>query len=107
MYSFLDSERIYNRMDELRKEKNMSIYELAKRANVSCAAIYKWRDRKSTPSMYLLECICYALNVSYDVLLGKAEAKIASPPPSIGQNAELLGLFNSLRSDQKDRKSVV
>lgn len=64
-----ESVAIYNRVDRLRLEKKWTIYELAKQANISVNALYRWRDKKSSPSLYLLENLAEAFKVSLPYLL--------------------------------------
>lgn len=64
---------IYERVDKLRKEKQWTIYTLAKKATVSVSSIYRWRDKKSSPTLYLLECLAEALGVSITVILFDVE----------------------------------
>ena len=47
----------------------MSLYAVAKKAGCSSEALYKWRDRKTSPSSYLLESISYALDLNIIDLL--------------------------------------
>ena len=63
IYDYLDSERIYSEVDNLRIERGLTIYALAKRAGVCPGSIYKWRDNKSTPTPFLLESICEVLEI--------------------------------------------
>lgn len=43
---------------------------MAKEAGVSYSTIYKWRDNKSSPSLYLIESLCDVLEVHpSDVLI--------------------------------------
>lgn len=63
LYEVLSSEAIYRKVDELRKEKNWTLYRLAKEANLSRSAIYNWRDNKSQPTLYLLECLSEAFKI--------------------------------------------
>lgn len=69
IYEFLDSKTLFDRFDKIRKEHGLSFYAIAKNGGFSCEALYKWRDRLSSPSLYLLESICYALNIKLIDLL--------------------------------------
>lgn len=83
----LNSEAIYRKVDDLSKKKNWSLYRLAKEANLSRSAIYNWRDNKSQPTLYLLECVSEAfkipiINLLFDnntlAALGKEEHELLS-----------------------------
>ena len=69
MREVFESSAIYNRVDKLRLEKNWTIYELAKKANISVNSLYRWRDKKSSPTLYLLENLAEAFGVSLLYLL--------------------------------------
>lgn len=69
MREFLKSGVIFDRMEKLRKEQDLTLYALAKKANVSVNALYHWRDYKSSPTLYLLECLADALNVALECLI--------------------------------------
>ena len=69
MRETFESTAIYNRVEKLRLEKKWTIYELAKHANISVNSLYRWRDKKSSPSLYLLENLAEAFQVSLLYLL--------------------------------------
>ena len=101
MLNFLDNKEIYEKVDALRLEKGWSIYELAKRADVSSTAIYNWRDRLSSPSLFLLNAVCSALGVTViDFLLDGDE-----PMALTDEQKELIRLWNTLSAEQK--KSIL
>lgn len=64
MIDVLDSVAIFEKADKLRLERGWSYYELATKANVSYSAIYNWRYRKSSPTLYLLESVCQAYGIT-------------------------------------------
>lgn len=93
----LSSEAIYNKVDEMRREKKWSLYRLAKESNLSRSAIYNWRDNKSQPTLYLLECVSEAFKIPVITLLFDSETLTA-----IGQNeGELLNDWYALNIEQK------
>lgn len=69
VWETFESSAIYNRVEKLRLEKKWTIYELAKHANISVNSLYRWRDKKSSPSLYLLENLAEAFQVSLLYLL--------------------------------------
>ena len=69
IYELLQSNDIYVRFNKIRIQKGFSLYAIAKKAGFTSEALYKWRDRKTTPSLYLLESICYALDIQIVDLL--------------------------------------
>lgn len=73
MHESFPSEEIYKRVERLRKERCWSLYMLAKKAGVSVNSLYHWRDKKSSPTVYLLAALAEAFNVSIARLLMDAE----------------------------------
>lgn len=94
----MDSENIYNKLDTIRQNKNLSIYSLAKKAGVSCASVYKWRDRKSSPSLYLIESLCEVLNIHIVNLFVKDEDLAYLQE----DEKQLFNEWKVLRKDQKE-----
>ena len=62
-----------NRISELRKKKNWSQEELAKRLLVSSRAIGKWESGESEPSFSNLNALADVFEVSVDSLLERSE----------------------------------
>lgn len=60
---------IFERVEKLRAEKGWTTYKLAKKAGVSVNALYHWRDRRSSPTLYLLQCLSIALEVPLTYLV--------------------------------------
>ena len=73
MRESFESDKIYERVEKLQKEKGWSSYMLAKNACISVNALYRWRNKRSSPSLYLLENIAEALGVSLQCLLFDVE----------------------------------
>lgn len=70
---------------------------MAKKAGVSCSSIYKWRDRKSSPSVFLLESLCDVLGLHIINLLVKDDELIFLPE----QEKELFKRWQALNKDQR------
>lgn len=97
MKEFLSSENIYNRVDEIRTARGWTIYELAKRAGIAEASIHNWRDRKSSPSLYLLEAISEAFGISIIQLLINDDEIAALTE----EQQDLVKRWTSLKDHQK------
>lgn len=97
MKEFLSSENLFNRVEEIRNAKGWTIYELAKRAGISEASIHNWRDRKSSPSLYLLESISDAFGISI-LQLFVNEEEIAALTE---EQQSLVKRWTSLKDHQK------
>lgn len=61
---------VYTRVCELAKERNISVKELAKKANIGENSIYRWKNMK--PSIRSLTKVANILEVSTDYLLGES-----------------------------------
>ena len=94
---FFDSKEIYDRMDKMRLERGWSIYRLAKMANISVNSLYSWRDRQSSPTLYMIESIASAFDISpINVLLSLEEQENFD-----NEEKELLKHWNALSADQR------
>ena len=101
MLDLLDGKEIYDKIDALRLEKGWTIYELAKKAGVAPTTIYNWRDRASSPSLYLLEAVCSAFGITViDFLLDEDELLALTE-----EQKEVIRLWNTLSAEKK--KSVL
>ena len=49
---------ILKRIEELRKIKNISVYELAKKCGIARNTIYRWYSKNYQPTFSTLELIC-------------------------------------------------
>ena len=65
----------YDRFEELRKSKGISLAEVAKANGFDRTNVYKWRDNGSAPQQELLVKIANYFNVSVDYLLEKTDIK--------------------------------
>ena len=71
------------RLQELRKERNLTQEDLAAKLNISSQSISKWENNLSTPDLEMLLNICKILNVSTDYILGNDNtAYIANKDPN-------------------------
>ena len=97
MLNLLDGKEIYNKVDAMRIAKGWSIYELAKAACVAPTTIYNWRDRGSSPTLSLLDAVCYAFGISVvDFLLNEDELMALTD-----EQKELIRLWNTLSAEKK------
>ncbi len=101
MLDLSDGKEIYDKVDALRLEKGWTIYELAKKAGVAPTTIYNWRDRRSYPSLSLLEAVCSAFEITVvDFLMDENELTALTE-----EQKEVMRLWNTLSSEQK--KSII
>lgn len=95
---FFESKQIYDRIDKLRLDRGWSIYHLAELANVSVNSLYSWRDRHSSPTLYMVESIATAFEINpINLLLSREDIAAIDT-----EQRELLDRWNTLSSEQKD-----
>lgn len=95
---YFDSEEIYNKVDKMRLDRGWSIYYLANLAGVSENTLYSWRDRNSSPTLYLIEGLATAFGISPIALLLKEEDIVAIQE----EHKELFERWNGLTVEQKE-----
>lgn len=95
---YFNSAEIFERVDKMRLERGWSLYRLAELSDISVNSLYSWRDRKSSPTLYLIESISNAFNISPISLLLKDEELGAIQK----EHKELFSRWNALSSEQKD-----
>ena len=59
-----NTEKILERIDELRKERNLSVYTLAKLSGLNQSTISNMFARKTAPSLETLFMLCKGLDIS-------------------------------------------
>ncbi|MCI9009868.1 MAG: helix-turn-helix domain-containing protein [Clostridia bacterium] len=94
---YFNSEKIYQKVERLCFEKGWSLYRLAELSNISVNSLYSWRDRKSSPTLYLIESIAKAFDVSPISLLLQEEELGAIQ----AEHKELFNRWNGLTTEQK------
>lgn len=57
---------IIERIEELRKAKGWSKYELAKYMGISTNSVYGWYRMGAMPSLYNIERICEVMNITIE-----------------------------------------
>ena len=71
----MDNEKFGNFVKELRKEKNLTQKELAKRINITDKAVSKWERGLSFPDITMLNILSKELDVSVEELLNGERIK--------------------------------
>ena len=78
---------ILKRIEELRKIKNISVYELAKRCGIARNTIYRWYSKNYQPTFSTLELICEkGFGITIQEFLGineQSKLKIVIPSTSL------------------------
>lgn len=81
---------ILNKIDELRKQNNWSIYKLADEAGLTQSTISNMFARKSNPSITTLEQICNAFNISLSEFFAEDNSNISAEENSLLSNYKKL-----------------
>lgn len=95
----MDKKKVIARIEQLRIEKGISVYQLKENADIS-STIYKWkknatRDRNRTPSLRSIEKICDYLGVSLSYFFAFDEDTQTDV-----KNKELTEAIKKLNKDQ-------
>jgi len=53
----MNSHEIFEKVEKLRKAKGMTIYVLSQEADLSHSTLYSWQQRKTMPTLEVLEKI--------------------------------------------------
>lgn len=89
---------ILERITELRKERNWSVYKLADEAGLTQSTLANMFARKTLPSISTLQQICVAFNISLSEFFADSKDLDSA-------ELELLGNFRELNS--KNKKMVL
>ncbi len=57
---------VKKRIEELRKERNLTIYELTFKSDLSENTIYHWYSQQTSPSLKAISSICRALDITVE-----------------------------------------
>lgn len=89
---------ILKRIEELRKIKNISVYELAKRCGIARNTIYRWYSKNYQPTFSTLELICEkGFGITIQEFLGINEQSKLSQ-----EQLDLLNKWSLLTEKQKE-----
>ncbi len=98
-------EDIHGRIRSLAAERNLSIYELAKRAGLAESTIYNLFERGTMPKIETLEKLCDAMEVSlsdFFVFLSKPGRRIHMT----GDEIALMEIHSGLSKKNRERLMI-
>lgn len=82
------------RLTSLRKERGLTMKELAAKLDVSLRSLFYYEKKSNQPPAHLLTAICRELDISADELLGLKPLKKKSAP----EETELLKKLKKIKS---------
>jgi len=94
----MEAQEIYDKIDRLRKDKGWTTHYLSTQAGVSHNTLYKWRNRKTMPTVEVLEALCDTLQISLSQLFGNNDDSANELPE---ENKRLLEYWSTLNRKQK------
>jgi len=65
--------KVVEKIDKLRTEKNWTVYRLAEQSGVTQSAIHKWFDNDTMPTIPMLEQICDAFGITLSEFFKQGE----------------------------------
>lgn len=96
-------ERVKDRIKELMEKKGLSVYELAKKADLTEACIRNWYTKRNyTPSLEAIEKICCALGISEAELVRQEGEELIPVTPE-----EKRLIKNWLMLNENQRRGVI
>lgn len=88
---------IKERLEELRKQRNISVYELTIRADLSENTIYHWYNNKAVPSLTGLIAVCNALEITIEEFFNpKVKGALSI------RESELVELFSKCEKEEQE-----
>ena len=97
-YMYLDANRIYERFEKILVNKRLSLYAIAKAASVKYGTLYRWRQRRTLPTLAVLDSLCSVLDVPVAYLLATDDELVCLDE----KEKQLLDLWLGLSAEQKD-----
>lgn len=93
----MESDKVFEKIDALRRDKGWTIYYMCRQAAVSHSTFNNWRNRKTLPKLEVLNKLCEVLQISLPELLFDSDALNLSE-----EQQRLLNMFSILNREQKD-----
>lgn len=91
---------------KLRKSRNLTQEDIAKKLNISAQAVSKWENDISSPDISLLPDIARIFNITIDELLGKETNKTEVLPEGKRKDINSMMLYINILSADGDKVKV-
>ena len=93
----MNSRALYNKIDRLRREKDLTVNKLSDLAGISHSTLNAWKVRGTIPKLEVLEGLCDALNISLIYLLTDIDVEHLS-----GEQMAVLEIWDQLNLRQRE-----
>lgn len=93
----METDKVFEKIDRLRCDKNWTIYYLCKQAGISHSTFNNWRKRKTLPKLEVLSKLCEVLQISLPELLFDLDTLDLST-----EQKRIIEMFSALNREQKD-----
>ena len=103
----MDNEKFGNFVKELRKEKNLTQKELAKRINITDKAVSKWERGLSFPDISMLNILSEELDVSVEELLNGERIKESEKAEQIDVEKAIKEALEKANGKEEKRKKKI
>ena len=95
-----------NRLAELRRERNMTQYDIADRLNITAQAVSKWENDLTSPDIDTLIALSDIFDISVDELLGKEKKEALYVPEASRKDISQMVFRIKVNSADGDRVRI-
>lgn len=92
----LTSKELYDKIEQLRIQKGLSVAKLNELAGISHGTLNSWKIRGTMPKLEVLDGLCFALGIPLAALLYDVEIDNLT-----GEEIELLSYWKKIDEEQK------
>ncbi|MBO5164673.1 MAG: helix-turn-helix transcriptional regulator [Ruminococcus sp.] len=93
---------VINRMNELLKERNWTIYRLAKESDIAYSSLNNIFVRRTIPSVLTLEKICNGFQITLSEFFETTTPILQTEDMLTSDEREIIGIYRTLcKSDKK------
>ena len=98
----LDEKYIENHIKELCEKKQMTMYALSKKTDISQSSLSNLMKRGSTPTFYTLNRICDGLGITLAQFFSDGIGKLESP----SEQKKVLEMWDTLTDKEKEAVEI-
>ena len=93
----LNSKELYDKIENLRKSRELTVPQLNRLAGISHGTLNAWKTRGTMPTLELLDSLCFALKYPLPSLLYDVDVDKLT-----GDEVELLSYWKKLNNEEKE-----